>query len=237
MPMIIGLDLAKHVFQVHGVDAAGKMVLRKRLRRSEVTRFFVALEPCLIGIEACGSGHHWARELRRFGHDVRLMPPQYVRPYVKTNKHDAADAEAICEAVQRPNMRFVPIKEADQQAALMLHRARELLVRQRTMLANAVRAHAAEFGLIVPKGIQRLSELRALIAASRPRYPARAGEIGASLPDRPDRCGYCPRARSGAEADRMASDECGEPTPDDHSRHRPDHRYRYCRNCLRRGSI
>ena len=168
MPMIIGLDLAKHVFQVHGVDAAGKMVLRKRLRRSEVTRFFVALEPCLIGIEACGSGHHWARELRRFGHDVRLMPPQYVRPYVKTNKHDAADAEAICEAVQRPNMRFVPIKEADQQAALMLHRARELLVRQRTMLANAVRAHAAEFGLIVPKGIQRLSELRALIAGADP---------------------------------------------------------------------
>lgn len=168
MAMIIGLDLAKHVFQVHGVDTAGKVVLRKRLRRSEVARFFAELEPSLIGIEACGSGHHWARELRRFGHDVRLMPPQYVRPYVKTNKHDAADAEAICEAVQRPNMRFVPIKEAAQQAALMLHRARELLVRQRTMLANAVRAHAAEFGLIVPKGIQRLAELRTLIAQSDP---------------------------------------------------------------------
>ena len=108
MPIVIGLDLAKHVFQVHGVDAAGKPVLRKRLRRSELTRFFSGISPCIIGIEACGSAHHWARELRRFGHDVRLMPPQYVRPYVKTNKHDAADAEAICEAVQRPSMRFVP---------------------------------------------------------------------------------------------------------------------------------
>jgi transposase len=166
MPIVIGLDLAKHVFQVHGVDAAGKPVLRKRLRRSELTRFFSGISPCIIGIEACGSAHHWARELRRFGHDVRLMPPQYVRPYVKTNKHDAADAEAICEAVQRPSMRFVPVKEADQQAALMLHRSRELLVRQRTMLANAVRAHAAELGVVVPKGIQRLPELCRLIASA-----------------------------------------------------------------------
>ena len=163
---IIGLDLAKNVFQVHGVDAKGKTVLRKRLRRSELAPFFAALTPCVIGIEACGSGHHWARELQRFGHQVRLMPPQYVRPYVKTNKHDAADAEAICEAVQRPNMRFVPIKGADQQAALLLHRARELLVRQRTMLVNAIRAHAAEFGLVVAKGIQRVPELRTLIAAA-----------------------------------------------------------------------
>jgi transposase len=163
---IVGLDLAKNVFQVHGVDAKGNAVLRKRLRRSEVSRFFAAFAPCIIGIEACGSGHHWARELQRFGHHVRLMPPQYVRPYVKTNKHDAADAEAICEAVQRPSMRFVPIKSADQQAALLLHRARELLVRQRTMLANAVRAHAAEFGLVVAKGIQRVPELRTLIAAA-----------------------------------------------------------------------
>ena len=168
MPTIIGLDLAKQVFQVHGVDDVGTMVLRKRLWRSEVTRFLAALSPCLVGIEACGSGHHWARELRRFGHNVRLMPPQYVRPYVKTNKHDAADAEAICEAVQRPSMCFVPIKETDQQAALMLHRTRELLVRQRTMLANAVRAHAAEFGLVVPKGIQRIPELQTLIASADP---------------------------------------------------------------------
>ena len=156
---IIGLDLAKNVFQVRGVDAKDKTVLRKRLRRSEMPRFFAALAPCVIGIEACGSGHHWARELQRFGHQVRLMPPQYVRPYVKTNKHDAADAEAICEAVQRPRMRFVPIKGADQQAALLLHRARELLLRQRTMLANAIRAHAAEFGLVVAKGIHRVPEL------------------------------------------------------------------------------
>jgi transposase len=168
MSIVIGLDVAKHVFQVHGVDSTGKPVLRKRLRRSELTRFFAAMSPCIVGLEACGSGHHWARELRRFGHDVRLMPPQYVRPYVKTNKHDAADAEAICEAVQRPSMRFVPIKEADQQAALTLHRSRELLVRQRTMLANAVRSHAAEFGLVVPKGIQRIPELCALIASSDP---------------------------------------------------------------------
>jgi transposase len=168
MAAFIGLDLAKHVFQVHGTDGIGNPVLRKRLRRSELTRFFARLSPCVVGIEACGSGHHWARELRRLGHDVRLMPPQYVRPYVKTNKHDAADAEGICEAVQRPSMRFVPIKEADQQAALMLHRSRELLVRQRTMLANAVRSHAAEFGMVVPKGIQRLPELRTLIASAEP---------------------------------------------------------------------
>jgi transposase len=148
---IVGLDLAKNVFQAHGVDAKGT-VLRKRLRRSEVPRFFAALAPCIIGIEACGSGHHWARELQRFGHHVRLMPPQYVRPYVNT--------------VQRPRMRFVPIKGTDQQAALLLHRARELLVRQRTMLANAIRAHAAEFGLVVAKGIQRVQELRTLIAAA-----------------------------------------------------------------------
>jgi transposase len=163
---IIGLDLVKNVFQVHGVDAVGKPVLRKRLRRSEVPQFFAALASCLIGIEACGSGHHGARGLQRFGHQVRLMPPQYVRPYVKTNKHDVADTEAICEAVQRPSMRFVPIKDADQQATLVLHRARELLVRQRTMLANAIRAHAAEFGLVVAKGVQRIPELRTLIAAA-----------------------------------------------------------------------
>ena len=148
------------------MDAKGKTVLSKRLRRSELAPFFAALTPCVIGIEGCGSGHHWARELQLFGHQVRLMPPQYVRPYVKTNKHDAADAEAICEAVQRPNMRFVPIKNADQQAAPLLHRTRELLVRQRTMLVNAIRAHAAEFGLVVAKGIQRVPELRTLIAAA-----------------------------------------------------------------------
>ena len=176
---IIGLDLAKNVFQVRDVDAKGKTVLRKRLRRSEMPRFFAALGPCVIGIEACGSGHHWARELQRFGHQVRLMPPQYVRPYVKTNKHDAADAEAICEAVQRPRMRFVPIKGADQQAALLLHRARELLLRQRTMLANAIRAHAAEFGLVVAKGIHRVPELGPV-----PSRAARTTRPATSLPGR-----------------------------------------------------
>lgn len=159
----IGLDLAKSVFQVHGVDATGKVVVRRKLRRCEVTRFFANLSPCLVGIEACGSAHFWARELKRLGHDVKLMPPQYVRPYVKTNKNDAADAEAICEAVTRPSMRFVPIKAAEQQAVLLMHRARELLIRQRTMLANALRAHMAEFGIVVPKGIQRLPKLATAI--------------------------------------------------------------------------
>src|SRR5690242_14648781 len=164
----VGLDIAKNLFQVHGADTQGRAVLKRKLARAKVLEFFANLPPCLVGLEACGAAHHWARELTKLGHTVRLMPPQYVRPYVKTNKHDAADAEGICEAVQRPSMRFVPIKEADQQAALMLHRSRELLVRQRTMLANAVRSHAAEFGMVVSKGIQRLPELRTLIASAEP---------------------------------------------------------------------
>src|SRR3990172_9486053 len=135
----IGLDLAKHVFQVHGVDASGAVVVRRRVRRSEMLRFFGRLERCLIGMEACATAHHWARELRAFGHEVRLIPPQYVKAYVKRNKNDAADAEAICEAVRRPSMRFVPVKSVEQQAALMPHRSRELLIRQRTMLINALR--------------------------------------------------------------------------------------------------
>ena len=148
----IGLDLAKHWFQVHGVDAAGKVVVRRRLRRAEVVEFFRALEPCLVGMEACATAHHWARELIGFGHEVKLMPPTYVKAYVKRNKNDATDAAAICEAVTRPSMRFVPVKTVDQQAVLMLHRARALLVRQRTMLVNALRAHMAEFGFIAPQG-------------------------------------------------------------------------------------
>src|SRR3712207_1035341 len=137
----IGLDLAKHVFQVHGVDAEGRPVLRKRLRRSEVAAFFAALPPCLVGMEACATAHHWARELRRLGHEVRLMPPAYVKPYVKRGKTDAADAEAICEAATRPTMRFVPVKTREQQAALSMHRARDLLVKQRTELVKIGRAH------------------------------------------------------------------------------------------------
>src|SRR5438552_10509389 len=132
----IGLDLAKHVFQVHGVDAQGTTVLRKRLRRGQVLAFFSRIPRCVVGLEACATGHYWARELGALGHEVRLMPAQYVKAYIKRNKHDAADAEAICEAVGRPTMRFVPVKTAEQQATTLLHRGREQLVRQRTMLVN-----------------------------------------------------------------------------------------------------
>ena len=155
----IGLDLAKHVFQVHGIDASGAVVLRKRLRRSEVLTFFARLPSCLIGLEACATAHYWGRELRAVGHEVRLMPAQYVKAYVKRNKNDAADAEAICEAVRRPTMRFVPIKTAEQQAALLVHRGRERLVRQRTALVNALRAHLAEFGVIAPLGLRNVARL------------------------------------------------------------------------------
>src|SRR6202047_3006302 len=159
----IGIDLAKTVFQVHAVDADGATVVRKRLRRSEVLSFVSGLEPCLIGMEACATSHYWGRELAKFGHTVKLMPPAYVKPYVKRGKSDAADAEAICEAVTRPNMRFVPVKSVEQQGVLVLHRGRELLVRQRTMLVNGLRAHMAEFGIIAPQGIQRVPELVAML--------------------------------------------------------------------------
>jgi transposase len=148
----IGLDLAKHVFQVHGVDASGSVVVKRRLRRREVVTFFAALKPCLIGVEACATAHYWARELRALGHEVRLMPAQYVKAYLRRGKNDAADAAAICEAVTRPSMRFVPVKGGTQQAALMLHRVRDLLVGQRTQLINAIRGHLAEFGVIEAQG-------------------------------------------------------------------------------------
>src|SRR6187399_1211765 len=159
----VGLDLAKNVFQVHGVDAEGSTILRKPLRRAQVLAFFSRLPPCLIGLEACATAHYWGRELRALGHEVRLMPAQYVKAYVKRNKHDAADAEAICEAVQRPTMRFVPIKTAEQQAAQLLHRGRVQLVRQRTMLVNALRAHLAEFGMVAAKGLRNIGELIAIV--------------------------------------------------------------------------
>jgi transposase len=143
----IGLDLAKHWFQVHGVAANGQTVVRKRLWRSGVIAYFRSIKPCLVGMEACATAHYWARELAALGDTVKLMPPAYVKAYVKRNKNDAADAEAICEAVTRPSMRFVPVKDAEQQSVLMLHRARNLLVRQRTMLVNALRAHMAEFDI------------------------------------------------------------------------------------------
>ena len=159
----IGFDLAKTVFQVHGADGEGRAVLRWKLRRGKVLAFFAGLPSCLVGMEACASAHYWAREIQALGHEVRLIPPQYVRPFVKTNKNDAADAEVICEAVTRPTMRFAPAKSAEQQSVLMLHRARELLVRQRTMVINALRGHCAELGLIVAQGASKVEELVAII--------------------------------------------------------------------------
>ena len=173
----IGLDLAKHWFQVHGIDAAGKPAVKRRLRRSEVVEFFKGLEPCLVGMEACATAHHWARELIALGHEVKLMPPAYVKAYVKRNKNDAADAEAICEAVTRPSMRFVPIKDVDQQSVLMLHRARALLIRQRTMLVNALRAHMAEFGIIAPQGLRNVEQLIDAISDARTALPELARSI------------------------------------------------------------
>ncbi len=160
----IGLDLAKNVFQVHGVDDEGTVVTRRQLRRSRVLPFFKKLPPCLIGIEACATAHHWARQLIGLGHRVKLMPPHYVKAYVKRNKNDAADAAAICEAVTRPTMRFVAVKTMEQQSVLMVHRTRELLVRQRTMLVNAIRAHMAEFGVVARVGLPQVKELLAVIA-------------------------------------------------------------------------
>jgi transposase len=154
----IGIDLAKAVFQVHGVDAHGKTVLKKQLKRTQVAEFFANLPPCLIGMEACGSAHYWARKLQGFRHTVRLMAPQFVKPYVKTNKNDAADAEAICEAVTRPTMRFVPVKHVEQQAVLALHRVRQGLVKARTAQANQIRGLLSEFGLIIPQGIAHISK-------------------------------------------------------------------------------
>ena len=160
----IGLDIAKNVFQVHGVDANEKVVVRKQLRRGQVLAFFAALAPCLIGMEACATAHYWARELRKLGHKVRLMPAKDVKAYVKRNKNDAADAEAICEAVRRPTMRFVRIKSPEQQGQLMQHRTRDLLMRQRTQLINALRAHLAEFGIVAAKGDGGVKELLAIVA-------------------------------------------------------------------------
>jgi transposase len=155
----IGLDLAKSVFQVHAVDEMGSVMMRKRLRRSQVLTFFAGIPPCLVGLEACATAHHWTRELIALGHEARLMPPNYV----KRNKHDVADAEAICEAVRRPSMRFVSVKTVEQQSALMMHRARDLLIRQRTMLVNALRGHLAEFGLIEAQGRHKVARLIAIV--------------------------------------------------------------------------
>ena len=175
----VGLDLAKRIFQVHAVDASGDVVVRKALRRSQVLPFFAKLPSCLVGIEACGTSHHWARELTELGHEVRLMPPAYVKPYVMRGKNDAVDAEAICEAVTRPTMRFVAMKSAKQQAALSLHRTRNLLVKQRTQLVNMIRGLLAEFGIDIPEGLERALGLARQIAAKQvePDVPAMATQV------------------------------------------------------------
>jgi transposase len=171
----IGLDIAKNVFQVHGIDASEKVVVRKQLRRRQVLEFFKAQPPCLVGMEACATAHYWARELSKLGHLVRLMPAKDVKAYVKRNKNDAADAEAICEAVRRPTMRFVQTKSAEQQARLMLHRTRDLLIRQRTQVINALRAHLAELGIVAAQGREGIWELLKIIASEEDqRLPADA---------------------------------------------------------------
>src|SRR5215475_3318788 len=159
----IGLDIAKNVFQVHGIDATERVVIRKQLRRGQMIGFFETLSPCLIGMEACATAHHWARELTKLGHEVRLMPAKDVKAYVKRNKNDAADAEAICEAVRRPTMRFVAAKSAEQQGQLMQHRTRDLLMRQRTQVINALRAHLAELGIVAAQGDKGVKELLTVV--------------------------------------------------------------------------
>jgi transposase len=175
----IGMDTSKSVFVLHGVDAAEQPVLRKKLRRRQVLEFFAKLEPTKIGLEACGGAHYWARELRALGHEVVLLPPQYVKPYVKRNKNDAADAEAICEAMSRPTMRFVPVKTAEQQAALMLVGTREALIRRRTQLTNTIRGYAAEFGLAAATGLDKIEPLLARIATDA-TLPGLARELFAA---------------------------------------------------------
>jgi transposase len=172
----IGVDTSKSVFVLHGVDSAERPVLRRKLRRGQFLEFFAKLEPTKVGLEACGAAHHWARELQKLGHEVVLLPPQYVKPYVKRNKNDAADAEAICEAMSRPSMRFVPVKTAEQQAALMLAGTREALIRRRTQLTNTIRGYAAEFGLTAAKGLDKIEPLLVRIAADD-RLPELAQEL------------------------------------------------------------
>ena len=164
----IGLDIAKSVFQVHGVDATGQVVIRRRLKRRYVLTFFQKLPSCLVGIEACASSHYWSRGLQALGHTVRLMPPASVKPYIKRQKNDAADAEAVCEAVTRANMRFVSTKTPEQQSCLMLHRTRHLFIRQQTAVINAIRAHLAEFGIVAPVGRNGVDELLRIVADPNP---------------------------------------------------------------------
>jgi transposase len=165
----VGVDTSKQSFQVYGVDRSERMAVCRQLGRSQVEKFFAALPPAVVGLEACGASHYWARVLRELGHEARLLPPQYVKPYVKRGKNDRIDAEAICEAMSRPSMRFVPVKSADEQAAAMMLSVRDLLVKQRTMLVNAIRGHAAEFGVIGAKGVGRIADVLARARASVPK--------------------------------------------------------------------
>ena len=178
----VGLDTSKHVFQIHGVDENEQPVLRRQIRRSEVEKVFAKLPPTRIGLEACGASHHWARVLRGLGHEVMLIPPQYIKAYVKRGKNDAIDAEAICEAMSRPTMRFVPVKTVEQQAALTMLGVRDLLIKQRTMLINAMRGHAAEFGVTAAKGPKQITELLARLASDQ-GVPALAREMVGLLAD------------------------------------------------------
>jgi transposase len=177
----VGLDLAKHVFQVHGVDPSGRVVVAKAIRRNKLLEFFASLPPCLVGLEASGSAHHWARELIKLGHDARMMPPAYVKPYIRRQKNDAADAAAICEAVTRPSMRFVGVRSLTNQAALMRHKAREMLVSQRTQLLNGLRGHLTEVGVIAAQGPRHARELAELIEACDETIPFEVCEALAPL--------------------------------------------------------
>ena len=221
----IGVDLAKNVFQVHGVDAEGDVVIGRQLRRSRVLPFFKKLPPCLVGMEACATAHHWARQLIEFGHEVKLMPPHYVKPYVKRGKNDAADAAAICEAVTRPTMRFVSVKGAEQQSVLMLHRTRELLVRQRTMLINAIRSHMAELGIVAPVGVPQVKKLLRIIAdTDDARLPSLARTCLESLARQ--FLSLHDEIHATEAHPCLAPNERGQPAPGDHPRRRTDHRQR-----------
>lgn len=220
----IGIDLAKHVFPVHGVDVSGAVVVRKAIRRAQVLRFFKGLPRCLVGMEACATAHYWAREIAALGHEVRLMAPQYGKAYVKRNKNDAADAEAICDAVRWPSMRFVPVKSAEQQAVLTMHRARELLNRQRTMLINALRAHLAEFGIVGAQGIHRVCDLVAIVADEGDgRVPAIARGVLRIVADQIARSADRDRQDRRTHP-RLAPNERHQPAAGRNARRRTDHR-------------
>jgi transposase len=223
----VGLDLAKNVFQVHAIDAEGKVLIRRQLRRSEVLKFFAGLASCLVGMEACASAHHWGRELMRLGHKVRLMPPAYVKPYPKRGKTDAADAEAICEAVTRPTMRFVAVNTPEQQAVLMLHKTRDLLVRQRTGLINALRAHLAEYGIISSEGPGG----HGVDEGAARSTGAAAGACTLGAPHNwGTASGFGKRDQSARSADsRPAPYRRCEPPTGDHPGHRTDHCLGDCR--------